>query len=251
MPKVHCKNCTQSFEGNYCPNCGQSAEEHRINFHYFIHDVPHSVFHIDGGFFYTLRMLFSKPGVMIRQYVEGQRVKHFRPFAYVMIMTAISTLLVKVLEWARIEIIRWDNPDFIPRESSNFFEHYFSIFVFIMIPFASVVTWLVFHKRPFNFWEHFLANTYISAQLNVIWVLMHLVSFLGALFTQGDYSVAGTVFLVCFMTSFLYMYGSVFGYLMKAYYKTWILICILTGMNLLLYFVYSIGFQLTGLWDLY
>ncbi len=250
MSQINCKNCDQSFIGNFCPNCGQSAKEQRIDLHYFVHDVPHSVFHIDAGFFFTLKMLFTRPGVMVKSYIDGKRAKHFRPFAYVMIMTAISALLVNLLDWGKEMLIQNNSPAHLAAESHNFFEHYFSVFVFLMIPFASLVTWLVFIRRPYNFWEHFLANTYISAQLNVIWVLIHLVGFLSALFASNDYSVTKLVFYICFMTTFLYMYGSVFGFLMNDYYKRWKLILILTGMNLILYFVYSIGFHVAGLWQI-
>lgn len=248
---VICKNCYRRFDGKFCLECGQSAAEGRIDLHYLLHDVPHSVFHIDQGFFYTLGMLFSKPGVMIQEYLAGKRIRHFRPFAYVMIMTAISSLLVKVLEWAKTDVLRSVYGVSPALEHANFFEHYFSVFVFIMIPFASVVTWLVFIRREYNFWEHFLANTYIAAQLNIIWILMHLVSLIAVLFTGSDYSTMGLAFFVVFMSFFLYMYGSVFGFLMKGVYKLWKLVLILSGMNLILYFVYSIGFHLAGIWQMY
>lgn len=188
---------------------------------------------------------------MVQEYMEGKRVKHFRPFAYVMIMTAISTLLVQLMEWSKTQIIQGTTPTYLPKDTGNFFEHYFSVFVFIMIPFSSLITWITFLKRPYNFWEHFLANTYIAAQLNIIWVLMHFVTLLAALFTGGDYPIADMLFFTCFISAFLYMYGSVFGFLMKDYFKIWQLILLLTLMNFLLYLVYSLGFQFTGLWNIY
>ena len=183
----------------------------------------------------------------MQEYIEGKRVKHFRPFGYVMIMGAISTLLVQGLLWIRETIIGSGNGGGAMPDHEAFFAHYFSIFVFIMIPLASCMTWLFFLRQKYNFWEHFLANTYIAAQLNVIWVLLHLAGMITLAFNRTFTVETSTIFFVCFMTFFLYMYGSVFGYLMKNWYRTWKLVALLTLMNFVLFITYATGFQLAGL----
>ena len=42
-----CKNCSTPVSGKYCSNCGQSTATARINFHYIIHEIQHSIFHVD------------------------------------------------------------------------------------------------------------------------------------------------------------------------------------------------------------
>ena len=246
MNKTECKNCEQMFQGNFCPNCGQSSHEHRINAHYFLHDIPHSVFHVDHGFFFTLKMLFSKPGLMIKEFLDGKRIKYFRPIAYVMVMTALSTLLVKFLDWGTAKILE-DN-GLKAHVSHNFFEHYFSVFIFLMIPVAALVTWLFFLRKKYNFWEHFLTNTYIAAQLNFMWILIHLIGFIGALVSGRELEIDYTLFLVFFLIFFLYLYGSVFGFLMHPFFKRRVtLVVLICVMNAVLSMVYTFGFQVTGL----
>lgn len=236
------------FIGNFCPNCGQNAHEHRVNLHYFLHDIPHSVFHVDSGFFYTLKMLFTKPGVMVQEFLEGKRIRYFRPIGYVMVMTALSALLVKLFDWGSAKVLAFQNIEI--HESHNFFEHYFSIFIFLMIPLATVVTWLFFSKKKYNFWEHFLANTYIAAQLNVLWITMHFVSFVAAVFSQREFHVNYTIFLTVFLMFFMYLYGSVLGHLMFPFFKQrWKLILLICLMNFVLSMLYSYGFQVAGLID--
>lgn len=247
MKRTECKNCERIFEGNFCPNCGQGSHEHRINAHYFLHDIPHSVFHVDGGFLYTLKMLFTRPGVMIREFLEGKRARHFRPFAYVMIITAISALIVKLLVWGKLKILQYYNPSVIIPVKENFFEHYFSLFIFLMIPVASLITWLFFIRGKYNFWEHFLANTYISAQLNIIWILSHLISFFAVIFTKEHFEVNLDTLFIFFMMAFLYLYGSVFGYLFGTKEKMLRIVLTLTVMNFILFVVYFNAFKLAGL----
>lgn len=247
MQENICKNCGHLFEGNYCSNCGQKAKENRINLHYFLFDVPHSLFNIDGLFFKTLWRMFIKPGVLIEEYLEGKRIKYFKPLSYVMVMSAISTFIVKLLIFLKKIMMQHFDPKFLVSESHQFFQVYFSVFILLMIPIASGVTWLVFLKRKYNFWEHIIANTYIAAQLNFMWIFSHLISVFGILILRHYFEMNITLFFIIFMSFFLYLYGSVFGYLMNHYYKIWQLIALISLMNLTLFYVYDIGFQIAGL----
>lgn len=250
MQAHHCKNCSFEFEGNYCPQCGQSAHEHRIDAGYILHDVPHSVFHVDEGFFYTLKSMFTRPGAMVRDFLEGKRAKYFRPLAYVVIMSAICTLIVKGIEWMIMNLV---GAGAMPLHEENFFKHYFSFFIFVMIPFASLITWLTFYKKRYNYWEHFVANTYIAAQLNIMLVLINLVGLIVVFFTKKFTGIDFSIFITIFMSFFLYLYGNVFGYIfaptLTGKYKGLRITLILTLMNLLLFFLYVLGFNLTGIME--
>ena len=250
MGTLKCLNCKTVFNGNFCPNCGQNAHEHRINAQYFLHDVPHSIFHVDGGFFYTLKMLFTKPGKMVEEFLEGKRAKHFRPFAYVMIMTALSTLIVKALVWLKSKVLISQNVNPSILENDNFFSNYFSVFIFLMIPFASLVTWFFFFKKKYNFWEHFLANTYISAQLNIFWILFHLISLILIFFKGPTFEMNFGILFMFFMFGFLYFYGSVFGYLFWKGNEKVLLTLKICLMNFVLFTIYYNGFILANLTDL-
>lgn len=167
MHNTTCKNCNHHFKGNFCPHCGQSAKVEAIGVKYFLHDIPHSIFHIDKGFAYTFKELLLRPGKTLREYLAGKRVKHFRPFAYVVLMATLYILLAGLVKKATIFLgaqmginVSYGQP--------GFFKQYLSVFFFIMIPFASLATWLVLRKEKYNYWEHFLVNTYLTAQLSIL-----------------------------------------------------------------------------------
>lgn len=183
---------------------------------------------------------------MIREFLEGKRIKYFRPIAYVMVMTALSTIIVKILDWFTALILKQNG--IVPQESHNFFEHYFSVFIFLMVPIASIFTWLFFIRKKYNFWEHFLSNTYLAAQLNFMWILMHLVTLLVTLVRGTEVIIDFNAFLVLFLVYFMFLHGSVYGFLMYPFFKSKIkLIVLLSLMNMLLSAFYSYGFQITGL----
>jgi len=79
---INCKNCNNLYDGNYCNHCGQSANTHEINFKSILHEVQHSLLHIDKGILYTTKELLLRPGKTISDYLNGKRVKHFKPFAF-------------------------------------------------------------------------------------------------------------------------------------------------------------------------
>ena len=168
-----CKNCDTIFIGNFCPNCSQSAATKRIDAHYLLHDIPHSVLHIDKGLPYTFFQLSINPGKALLAYLKGKRVRFFKPFAYVIILSTLSSLFIKIA--SKDTHIDTNN------NILSVFSHYPSILIFALIPLVAFISSLVFIKRDFNYWEHFLIHTYMAAQINIILMILHLISISGVL----------------------------------------------------------------------
>ena len=173
MSTIICKNCDHHFKGNFCTYCGQSSKVEAIGVKYFLHDIPHSVFHIDKGFGYTFKELLLRPGKTLREYLAGKRVKHFRPFAYVVLMATLYILLSGVIRKTAV-FFGTQMGMTVTYGKLGFFWQYLSVFFFIMIPFASLATWLALRKEKYNYWEHFLINTYLTAQLSLLLLLIEI-----------------------------------------------------------------------------
>lgn len=145
--EINCKNCEAVYYGNYCPTCSQSAQTKRIDAHYLLHDIPHSVFHVDKGLPYTFLQLTTNPGKALLEYIKGKRVKHFKPFAYVLVLSTISSLFLKFFGKS--------SPQIYSTGFLTFFTNYPSILIFCLIPIVACISWIIFIKRKFNYWEHF------------------------------------------------------------------------------------------------
>lgn len=180
---------------------------------------------------------------MLREYMAGKRVQHFRPFGYVVIMSTICTLLMKWIDVGIEKMYLSSHPGAKIAESHGFFQHYFSLFIFLMIPILSLITWLIFRKKAYNYWEHFLANTYIAAQLNILLLLIESYRFLRGL-VSNDYSgVNFTLFMVLFM----FYYAYTFRVLIHDFKSSIQAFFILFVMNCFLVVVYLTGFSLVGI----
>jgi hypothetical protein len=240
MHATICKNCEKPLSGNYCGNCGQSAHVERIDTHYFLHDIPHSVFHVDKGFWFTFKSLFINPGKSLAEYLAGKRINHFRPFAYVLILSAIYVFLAP-----QIEMLTEKNAGasiFKARNERPFFEKYISLLIFIQIPVLSLITWLSFKKAIYNYWEHFLINTYLAAQTNLLLLVIKIWGLL-KVSTGGQPNTKFTFAMFIFM----FYYSFTFVKLMRSHYSRSNVFIRLLIMNTLLAFVYITAFSLSGI----
>jgi hypothetical protein len=244
MSPVVCKNCATSYNGHYCPQCGQSSHTDKITLHYLLHDIPHSVFHIDKGFFYTLKWMFKNPGLAIREFLAGKRVKHFRPVAYVLLMSTICTLLTTLVHNITIDELRIQYPESKDKlhHGISFWRKYISLLIFIQIPILSFITWLTFRKKGYNYWEHIIGNMFLAAQMNVILLIIKIFT-LGKVFMGYSPNTNFTVFMFIFM----FYYSYCFKVWMEPHKKRWSLFFTLLLMNTFISLVYLTGLSLTGI----
>jgi hypothetical protein len=87
-----CNSCGFSGTGNFCSNCGQNYKIKRITLQRLIHDIFHFLAHLDKGFAYTVKQMVVAPGKMQRQYTDGERSKHQKPFSMFFICVTIAAL---------------------------------------------------------------------------------------------------------------------------------------------------------------
>ena len=88
-----CASCGTSFDGNYCPRCGQSAKIGRFSFKKAL------LLFLDvwglgnRGMFRSIRDLMLRPGYMIRDYIGGMQTAYFPPFKMFFLLAALSLVI--------------------------------------------------------------------------------------------------------------------------------------------------------------
>lgn len=164
-----CKNCNQHFKGNFCYSCGQSAEIHEINLHYLWHDIQHGLFHFDNGIFYTIKQLFTRPGKTIREFIEGKRIKHFKPISLILVLAGIYGLLYHFFNINPALVIQDTNP--VKEKFSKFnewFGGHYAIMELLYLPIFSTASYLAFRKENLNFVKHIVLNAFVIGQKLVV-----------------------------------------------------------------------------------
>jgi hypothetical protein len=179
-----CKNCNFSYNGNYCSNCGQSVDTHEINFDFIVHEIQHGIVHIDKGFLFTVKQLLLRPGHAIREFIEGKRVKHFKPITFVLLVSTLYALLSHfVHEDTFIDSFLSGFLSVKDHDASSniasknilkpalWFKEHYAYTSLLMLPFVSMATYLIFKKQKYNYFQHLILNAYITGQRTLYYVL--------------------------------------------------------------------------------
>lgn len=178
-----CKNCNHNFDGNFCNNCGQTASTHEINFTSILHEIQHGIFHIDKGILYTSKELFKRPGHTIREYLSGKRVKHFKPFAYIFILSTIYALLTKASHKSNFlnDILLGVNDGASENskdslgllgEILNWMANHYAYATLIIIPVISFSSYLCFLKTKMNYFQHLILNSFVAGQRTIAFLIL-------------------------------------------------------------------------------
>ncbi len=163
--QITCKNCNQPFSGNFCNNCGQSSDTHKLNLHFVLHDIQHAFFHFDKGVLFTAKELFTRPGNSIREFIEGKRIKHFKPISLVIVLATTYGILRHLFNFSILDKNEVSKIQGVEYESLNeWISHHYYWIILLSIPMFSIASYLVFRKQGYNFIEHFVLNTYMASQ---------------------------------------------------------------------------------------
>ncbi|GAB2497976.1 DUF3667 domain-containing protein [Algoriphagus taiwanensis] len=175
---MNCKNCGNLVEENFCGNCGQSIKISRINFSGFINDLSDSVFQVNRGLFFTIWELIVRPGIAIKNFLQGKRKPYFKPFAFLLTTSTFYFLLAEFTDqstWLDSFYSGWISGASDLNQESNaekvlsWFVYNFRISTLFLLPVYSFACFLSFRKFGFNFLEFIVINCYVSGQQALIY----------------------------------------------------------------------------------
>jgi hypothetical protein len=84
-----CDNCGSVLFGPYCHACGQRAGVHARSVGALIEDAWHSLMHVDGRLWQTLRLLLLRPGELSREFFRGRRARYIPPFRLYLVLSLL------------------------------------------------------------------------------------------------------------------------------------------------------------------
>ena len=170
-----CKNCGCEVTGKYCSACGQPASTGRLNVKELLLSFWDVFTHAEQGIFKAVYTLTTKPAYFAMEYISGRRKKYFSPIKYLIVVVTFSALVI--LNFSRLGLPF--EPAF-PNDSSvddiveqDYFNHKnYKTQLFLSIPLASLISWLLFRRSGFNYAENLVLNTYLLAQTILFHVLL-------------------------------------------------------------------------------
>ncbi|MBT0609132.1 DUF3667 domain-containing protein [Aequorivita echinoideorum] len=94
-----CLNCNQPLDISdvYCPYCSQLNSNKPITFSDFIAEFVNSIVVYDSRLRNTIQTLLFRPGVITRNYIDGQRTKYANPFRFFLSVSIIFFILQGII----------------------------------------------------------------------------------------------------------------------------------------------------------
>jgi Protein of unknown function (DUF3667) len=172
----NCKNCNEVIAGNFCINCGQKKYK-RIDRKYVLDEIEYTFLHVNKGLLFSAKNILKNPGKTAKEFIDGNRVNHYKPILLAFVLSGISTFLsFKVIGLKEImgEALskRAVNAQFMNNYMA-FLSNYSSILSVAMIPFFALTTKIAFRRWGHNYYEHVVMNAYFLSfytLLNIIFL---------------------------------------------------------------------------------
>lgn len=158
-----CKNCGDNISGNFCQNCGQKSNTHRLDFKHFMeHDIIHGVLHLDKGLLFTLKEILKKPAQVALDYINGKRKPYYNFFYILLLISGLFILLTSFLEGKFEKLDTTDQEAFLTQLK------YIKIYLFTYVPFYAASAWLLLRKLNYNFLEHCIIAVVATVSLCIV-----------------------------------------------------------------------------------
>lgn len=158
---THCLNCGKDLHDNYCGNCGQSAATHRFSLkHIFTHDMVHNLLHVDKGILYTVKELFTRPGHMVREYIEGKRIQQFNYITLLLVLIATQLFITHSFHYDPGKIVDIAAAKKTINKIQTLKDNNIKLLYLFLIPLTSVFSYFIFRRSGKNYAEHIVLNTY-------------------------------------------------------------------------------------------
>ena len=177
-----CKNCGSEQIENYCCNCGQKVIEKRFSVKFFFIAIL-DTFNLERGLFYTYKMLLTKPGVVINDYISGKTKPYYNPLKYIILAAAISAFLVLWLNIFEEGMKATNNLMYGDSIQANeqalqlqqkvivYLKKFMNLITLLLIPFVSLGSKWFFRAKKLFFGEHLIMNSFLFGQSTFIILL--------------------------------------------------------------------------------
>ena len=107
-----CRNCGAALAGDFCHDCGQSAQSLRQPFWALLGESIETLFALDGRVARTLPSLLLHPGRMTRAYLDGQKARFIPPFRLYVLASLIFFVVLPLVLGRGLSVVPGSEQNF-------------------------------------------------------------------------------------------------------------------------------------------
>lgn len=195
-------------------------------------------FNVERGLIYTVKLLFKKPGSLIRFYLTEGRFKIVNAFRLLIISTALSLILLSFTDSFQLFYDVNGNSEERTAEMEQFmnrlFTDWFNLILWLSIPVYALSSFLIFKKyERFNYAEHMVIHSFIISISNILVIV-----FLPFGYFIG-YEIAFAIAFLAGLVYYFYLFWDLFKQ-RKFWFFVRVLLAFFFG-NLLYFLVFGVG----------
>lgn len=178
-----CPNCSRTILENFCGNCGQKRFK-KIDRKYVWDEIQYSLVHTNKGFLYSVKKILINPGKTAREFIDGNRVNHYKPILLAFLLSGISAFIsYKIINLGKLIGLVFEKKYMfngankeqfmgIMNNAMSFMQTYNSFMMLAMIPAFAIIAWLAFIKWGQNYYEHVIMSAYMLCFYTLINILI-------------------------------------------------------------------------------
>ena len=165
-----CRNCQTTFEGTFCPNCGQKDVDLERALGELVGEVLRETLDVDGRAWRTVRTLFLSPGALTSEYLLGRRRSYTPPLR---LYLAISVSFFVLMAWFASEGVLLDHGQTREADAASqaqFLSSDLPKMMFVLLPVFALLVKAVFWRRLY--FDHLIYSVHLHSAAYVILALM-------------------------------------------------------------------------------
>ena len=172
-----CANCGQSYEGDFCPVCGQKNDVGRVSWK----SVGQELIKIWGmesrSLLSSILQLLGRPGYLIGDYISGRRQVCYSPVSMLFVMAVIAMLVLRVagVEMVNMEAVETSDYPALAQAIVWMVEH-LGWGMLIFTAFMILPTWLLFRYAPRHTRHTLPEGIYIQLFMSTLVLLIFVLS---------------------------------------------------------------------------
>ena len=149
VERYTCANCGNTYEGDFCPVCGQKHDAGRVSWK----SVGQELVKIWGmesrSLLSSVLQLLGRPGYLIGDYISGRRQVCYSPVSMLFVMAVIATLILRL---TGVQMVNLDAVETSPfpalAQAVVWMVDHLGWGILIFTTFLILPTWLLFRYAP-------------------------------------------------------------------------------------------------------
>ncbi|MGF7081106.1 DUF3667 domain-containing protein [Mucilaginibacter sp. UYCu711] len=182
-----CTNCGHNLKENFCPYCGEKRfDKKNLTVKHFTEETFEGFLHLDNKFLSSLKLLFTKPGLLSLDHVEGRQTRHMKPIAFFLVLNLLFFLVMIIVNPYSLSLynyityhpfINYNTQHIIHEKLKTLhltlpeYTRVFDVkmhsdskgYIFAFIPVYGLISWLLFIKYRRLAVEHLVFATHFVA----------------------------------------------------------------------------------------